>query len=103
MAATADDLQREFGNSPSLRNLVDFIRGPQGQFQRATFELLKTNPPAFGAEHLAQSAAITNYLEKFPALRAQRDKLFLQVVDQIGNVKGAEADRQQIFWPPAWF
>ena len=81
---TADDLQREFGDSPtvrsSLRNLVEFTRGPQSQFFRATTELLTTN----------QTAATTYYLENVRALREQREKLISQLIEQVGSVKSAE-------------
>jgi methyl-accepting chemotaxis protein WspA len=85
----AEDLERAFGDSPgvlfSLRNLLDFTRGPLSQFHRTTAELLKTNP----------TAATTYYLENIHPIRDQRDKLALQLLDQVGKVRTAESVQAQ--------
>jgi hypothetical protein len=71
LAETADELQREFGRiksvRASLRNILEFTRGPLAQFPAATMELLKTNPPALGGQPSADGVATTSYLEDFRA------------------------------------
>src|SRR5439155_8943659 len=68
----AEDLLREFGTSKevraALRNLMEFTRGAHGQFQRATTDLLKTNP----------AAATAYFVENVRPIREQRDKLVFQ-------------------------
>jgi methyl-accepting chemotaxis protein WspA len=82
---TADELQREFGTSTDikvpLRNLLDFTRGPLGQFHKATTELLKTNPPA----------AIAYYVENFRDIQATNATLVFQLLQQVGRVKSTES------------
>jgi methyl-accepting chemotaxis protein WspA len=87
LTEAADKLQMDFGTSSEivvpLRNLLDFTRGTQGQFNKTTSELLKTNP----------TAATAYYLENFRDIRDQRDKLVSQLLQQVGRVKDAESVR----------
>lgn len=88
---TAYKLQMDFGTSSDiyipLNNLLNFVRGAQGQFYKTATEMLATNP----------AAAKAYYLENFRTIRDERDKHISQLLQQVEKIKKKESgDAQNI-------
>jgi methyl-accepting chemotaxis protein WspA len=89
LTETAAELQREFGRHDQImapvRALMDYHRNTLNQFQRATLNKLEADP----------GAAITYYVEGYPAIRDQRDKLLSRLFDQVQAFNNEESAHAQ--------
>lgn len=85
----AAELQREFGRNEQimapLRTLMDYNRTALNQFFRSTVAKLEADP----------AAARTYYVENYPGLRDQRDKLLSRLMDQVQAFNEQESSRAQ--------
>lgn len=89
LTETAAELQREFGRHDQImtpvRALMDYHRTTLNQFLRRTLGQLEADP----------NAAKAYYLESYPAIRDQRDKLLTRLLEQVQAFNNQESARAQ--------
>jgi methyl-accepting chemotaxis protein WspA len=87
LAETAGELRREFGTQRELMNpldaLAEFNRKVVNRFLRTINEKLDTDPVD----------AITTYVEGFPAIQSEHEKLLGEFLRQVDDFKKAESQR----------